>query len=228
MVREAATSFKEFRNFLYSEILKKACVPRFISDGVITEQNENRFFPAGTAQTVFSLDTLEQLFALVTGTGQLSSQGLLPSRLAQQVVIRKLHTFLAILIISKCDIEALLAFIQKLVAPETWTENENKLAQLPHEHSRGLRAILGADDATADLFMEKQHDFLAPVIRKNQEVTGRYRRRPYVSERSIGEGSFGKIYEVIVRSTNTFPLNPLHRFVASRSHSLDLLLTYAA
>lgn len=139
--------------------------------------------------------------------------------------IRKLHVFLAILIVSKCDIEALLAFTQKLVAPETWTDSEHKLAQLPHEHSRGLRAILGADDATADLFMEKQHDFLAPVIRKNQEVTGRYRRRPYVSERSIGEGSFGKIYEVIVRSTNTFSFNIHMVIVASQNHALDLGLT---
>jgi hypothetical protein len=199
MVREAATSFKEFRNALYSTLLAHACIPQSDIEGVVTEHHEKRFFPAGTAKTVFTLGTLEQLFALVMHKGQLPSLGLHPSQLAQRVVTHKLHVFLAILIISKCDIEAILAFTQKLVNPEEWTEVERKIARLPHEHSRSLRAILGDDDVTADLFLEKQHEFLAPIIEKNKENKGRYRRVPYVKERLIGSGSFGRIFEVKVR-----------------------------
>ena len=192
-----ARSFKDLRDILYKSLVDNACVPQVDIDGVVTEQLEKRFFPAGTADQVLTRNKLEQLFTLVIATGQLPALDLRPAQLARQVETRKLHVFLAILITSKCDIEALLSFTEKLVASRAWTEADRKLATLPVEHRGSLRTLLG-DDVTADIFFQKQHDFFAPIIEKNKEVRGHFRRVPYVREKLIGQGSFGKIYEVVV------------------------------
>ncbi|KAH8702724.1 kinase-like domain-containing protein [Phaeosphaeriaceae sp. PMI808] len=192
------TSFRDLRDTLYKSLVTCVCIPQLEIDGRITDQLEKRFFPAGTAEKILTPSVLEQLFiSIITPTGQAHVLGVRPSQLVQQVEARKLHVFLAILITSKCDSEALLSFIERLVAPRTWTDTEHRLAKLPVEDINRLRPILG-DDPTADLFLQRQHDFFAPIIQKNKEVRGHFRRVPYKSEKLIGQGSFGKIYAVVI------------------------------
>jgi hypothetical protein len=191
MARNVAKTFKDVRSSLYTLLVARACIPQVDVDGTITEQLERRFFPAGTAEKVLTFDALERLLRWVTPTGFRSAE------LAQRVEIRNLHVFLAILIASQCDEDALSSFTKVLLTPPTWTETLMKLAKLPTERIGDLRDIL-SDDPTADIFFQKQHDFFAPIIEKNREIRSLYRRVPYVREKLVGQGSFGKIYEVVV------------------------------
>jgi hypothetical protein len=191
MAHDDARRFKDLRNSLYTDLIAYAYIPEVEIDGVVTKQLERRFYPAGTAEKVLTFDALERLLALVTPTG------FRPVHLAQQVDVRKLHVFLAVLIASKCDIEALASFTETLLVPRIWTDALDGLAKLPTEHVGNLRDVLG-DEPTADIFFQKQHDFFAPIIEKNKEVRGQFRRVPYVREKLIGQGSFGRIYEVVV------------------------------
>jgi hypothetical protein len=188
------SDFRDLRNTLYKSLVAYRCVPKVEIDGVITDQLERSFFPAGTAAKVLTFNKLERLFKLLTPAERVP----LSAHLAQQVETRKLHEFLAILVVIRCDIEPLNSFTEKLVASKTWTAAEHALARLPAEHCDNLKTILG-DDLTADIFFQKQHDFFAPIIEKNKEIKSQFRRMPYVREKLIGQGSFGKIYEVVVR-----------------------------
>jgi hypothetical protein len=195
----ARDTFKGLRDSLYTSLTDHCCVPQVVDiDGSVADQLERRFFPAGTAAKVLTVSKLERLFTLVARqAGHKSPLLSNSSQLAQQAGIRKLHEFIAILIISRCDIEALVSFTEKLVATQTWTAAEHALARLPAERRDTLRAILG-DQVTADIFFQEQHDFFAAIIEKHKEIKGNFRRVPYVREKLIGQGSFGKIYEVVV------------------------------
>jgi hypothetical protein len=191
-------SFKELRDSLYRSLVARSCVPKEEhDDGVVTDQLEKRFFPEGTATNVLTPSKLERLFALVIATGHASLQVFHPRDLAQRLNHRRLHVYLAILITSKCDMESLLSFTENLVASRAWTDVERELAQLPVQHRGNLRRVLG-DDVTADIFFQKQYDFFAPVIVKYTEVKGQFHRLPYVNQKLIGQGSFGKIYKVVI------------------------------
>jgi hypothetical protein len=196
----ARDNFRDLRNTLYTNLVAYCCIPQVEIDGVVTDQLERPFFPAGTAAKVLTFNKLERLFTSIIPSGHVLLSSFSPAQLAQQAETRNLHEFLAILIVSRCDIEPLLSFTQKLVASQTWTDAERSLAQLPSQHRGSLRIIL-SDDVTADIFFQKQHDFFAPIIKKNKEVKSHFRRVPYVREKLIGQGSFGKIFEVVVRFT---------------------------
>ncbi|KAF2027483.1 kinase-like protein [Setomelanomma holmii] len=189
--------FKPLRDSLYRSLVALACVPRVWQEynESWVDQIEQRFFPAGTAEAVLTLSTLEQLFALIVATRDGQSLSVHPVRLAHQFEDRKLHTFLAILITSKCDIEPLISFTRKFVAPPIWTDADKALAELPSERRDSLRAVLG-DEVAVDFFFKGQHDFFAPIIGKNKEIRGSFRRLPYVKQKLIGQGSFGRIFEV--------------------------------
>lgn len=197
-------SFRDTRDALYRSLVAHSCVPRIEHDGVVTEQLEKRFFPAGTAAKVLTYSKLERLFTLLIATGYVPLVSFQPAQLAQELNARKLHVYLAVLVTSKCDIESLLSFTEKLVATRAWTEAQREIAVLPVpvQYKDRLLTVLG-DDVTADIFFQKQHDFFAPVIVKNKEVKGQFRRLPYVSEQLVGEGSFGKIFKVVVCPTNS-------------------------
>jgi hypothetical protein len=196
--RALDSTFKELRNILYTNLVGYCCIPQVEIDGVVTDQLERPFFPDGTATRVLTFSKLERLFTSIIPGGQAITAAFRPTQLAHNVEARMLHKFLAILIILRCDIQSFLSFTEKLVAPQTWTADDYALAKLPAEHRDSLRAIFG-DDMTANIFFQKQHDFFAPIIEKNKEVRSRFRRVPYVREKLIGQGSFGKIYEVDVR-----------------------------
>lgn len=197
MARDAERSFKDVRKSLYTDLTTYACVPEVEIDGVVTKETDKRFFPAGTAEKVLTIDALERLFTSISFPGATSALPLSPAQLARQVGSRKLHVFLAILITSNCDADVLLTVASRLLSPRPWTDTDNECVRLPLEHSDDLLVILG-DEVAADNFLQKQHEFLAPIIEKNKEIRGHFRRVPYVREKLIGQGSFGKIYDVLV------------------------------
>jgi hypothetical protein len=202
------TNFRKLRDYLYKKLVDVSCVPKEeLDDDVVTEQLEKRFFPAGTAAKVLTSSRLERLFTLVTATGHPPLLRFQPAQLAQQIEVRDLHNYVAILITSKCDIEPLISFTETLVATRTWSDTEQQLAALPVHNKSSVWAVIG-DDVTADIFFQKQHDFFAPIIVKNKEVRGQFRRLPYVRQKLIGEGSFGKIYKVVVRSSIPMKSHP--------------------
>ncbi|KAF2825835.1 kinase-like protein [Ophiobolus disseminans] len=190
-------NFRDLRDLLYRDLVALSCVPRVETDGIVTEQLERRFFPSGTATKVLTFSKLEQVFTLIIATGKIPSSVFHPAQLAQQLANRNLHVYLAILITSKCDIESLLSFTEKLVVNKDWTDADHELARLPAERRSSLRIVVG-DDVTADIFFQRQHDFFAPILEKNREVRGHFRRVPYLREKLIGQGSFGRVFEVVI------------------------------
>jgi hypothetical protein len=206
MARDAGTSFKDVRKSLYTELMAHACVPEVEIDGVVTKDTDKRFFPAGTAEKVLTSGALERLFTTICSTREVRALQLRPFQLGQQVNDRKLHGFLAILITSNCDADVFAGVTTSLLAPRPWTSSEIGLVKLPVENGNSLRAIFG-DDVAVDNFLQKQHEFCAPIIEKGKEIRGQFRRVPYVKEKLIGQGSFGKIYDVYVRVS--FPITAL-------------------
>jgi hypothetical protein len=199
MARTTGRSFKDVRKSLYMDLTAHAYIPMVVDiDGGVTKEVDKRFFPAGTAEKVLTPEALTRLFKTIASTQPESVLSLQPAQIAKQVETRKLHVFLAILITSNCDLEALSAFTTKLLAQTQWTNDDGEFVKLPIEDAESLQIIL-EDSVAADNFLQKQHEFFAAIIEKNKEVKGRFRRLPYVREKLIGQGSFGKIYDVSVR-----------------------------
>jgi hypothetical protein len=194
MARDAATSFKELRDALYEEFMSHACTPNVEVDGIPIPQPNQRFFPTGTAKRILDPKTLDRLCILA------ALSAIWPAHLGQAADIRSLHVFLAILIISRCDAHAFASVVRKLVIPTEWTDSHCELVKLPVVDSGILQQLWG-DDVMTEAFMSKQYEFLAPIIKGKTEIRGRFNRLPYINEKVIGQGSFGKVYEVEVRST---------------------------
>jgi hypothetical protein len=222
MKRDTATNFHDFRNTVREELMTYACIPQV--DDVTTNQVWRRFFPTGTAERVLDSETLDRLFVLVALDRQVVSVGSWPVNLGKKAYERELHVFLAILIVSKCDAKAFLSFVEKLVIPDIWTDTQRKLVELPIVHGDHLQELLGGDikidiytatsvthsnhfqdlldnDTMAVIIMSIQHEFLAPILEQNREITGQFRRMPYMAEKLIGQGLYSNVYEVVVRST---------------------------
>ncbi|PSN67175.1 kinase-like protein [Corynespora cassiicola Philippines] len=163
-------------------------------------QRDKRFFPKDTAKNVLGYEKLELLFDYLVADPQLRSRSLRPSWLAQNVLDRKLQNFLAILIYSHCRAQALIKFTLNLVATELWGLAEKERANLPTQDVDKLKDILGNDqDVVVDTFLGNQGLFFAAIIRKNQERKyNTWSTVPYQREKLIGEGSFGKIYMVVI------------------------------
>jgi hypothetical protein len=198
MALQAATSFNELRDALCNKLMSYACIPN-VENVVITSQLERRFFPTGTAERILDPKTLDRLFALAALHMGMVGEGSWPAHLGQIADNRKLHIFLAILIISRCDAHAFASVVRRLVLPTEWNDSHRELVKLPVVDSGSLQQLCG--DRVSETFMSRQHEFLAPVIEEKTEIRGQFRRLPYIKEKVIGQGSFGKVYEVEVRST---------------------------
>ena len=190
--------FDACRNNLYQKLATRACTPKVETDDGRTPLNRHGvFFPAGTAEKVLSIENLEQLFTHVLASPTCPNFSSTAVDLARRVDMRKLQKFIAITIVLNCDLKAMISFTSHLVAPRTLSEDVRKNSALPLENPTFAKSVLG-NEATANLFLEKQYEFLAPVIKKYKEVKGDFRRLPYVKEKQIGKGSFGTVYKVEV------------------------------
>ncbi|KAH7401701.1 kinase-like domain-containing protein [Pyrenochaeta sp. MPI-SDFR-AT-0127] len=206
MARNSA-SFEDLCDSLYRSLYAHLCVPVLEEEQIDpvsndtcikeTEQPGKCFFPVGTAEQVFRSDELEQLFNLVTISEQPPLTRTHTSTLITNIIERKLLPFLATLIYSRCRMKALRTFIHYLVANDTWSNADKAWSKLPVNNDARLRRTLG-DDVTANTFINHQDLFCAAIIDTNQEVKHDFRRVPYVRERLIGQGSFGKIYRVVI------------------------------
>jgi hypothetical protein len=185
-------SFEELRDAIYRSLARSACIPELHDGTTVTLQPEKRFFPAGTSETILTPNELERLFRAILGEGVTGLHLPSPARLAAQVKEQKLHIFLAVLIISNCDVHGLRSFVQRLISGPS-------LPNLPLRDVDSLRAIVDSE-VVVDIFLQRQHEFFAPILQKHKEVKGDFRRLPYETEKHIGQGSFGKIYEVKVCS----------------------------
>jgi hypothetical protein len=204
MALDGATIFKDFRDALYEKFMSCACTPNVEINGVMTSQPEKRFFPTGTAERILDPKILEQLlFGALWYWGQLR-EGYLDCPLSQIAVDQKLHIFLAILIVSQCDAQTLArtlkSVVNRVLLARRWTELHEELTKLPLNHDGSLQKLC-EDHMLTDIFMKKQHEFFAPIIKRKTEIRGPFRRLPYTSEKVIGQGSLGQVYAVVVRLT---------------------------
>ncbi|KAK8115138.1 kinase-like protein [Apiospora kogelbergensis] len=164
-----------------------------------------RFAVSGTAAGVLHYDNLLQLFSSLAPSRQRSAEaefGISGDDFASRVDERKLHEFLAILIFASCDVDAARKFTAKLVATSDWPRRDQsgrKVGTLPVD--RGDCEELFGDVATADQFLKNQAYFCTVTLyEKEQNVFEKHdgRRFPYLEERPLSEGSFGKVYAVNV------------------------------
>ncbi|KAL2841864.1 kinase-like domain-containing protein [Aspergillus pseudoustus] len=168
-----------------------------------------RFAPVGTAEQVLHADKLRRFFlslhqpddAALELDQQRGHSERAVEKYVARVTERKLHRFLAILIIAGCSITAARAAVVKLVAADTWPIAGSKgrsICSLPVAREE-LDAIFSQDGIAADKFLGKQAYFCPVILRENEEVRLEeidYRRLPYLEEHSIGKGSFGHVFSV--------------------------------
>src|SRR5690348_14697033 len=113
MARDAQ-DFRALRGELHVRLSEEARIPVSLDNqGVARPKPNERFFPDGSAKKVFTASKLERLFNVVAAAApDLTSP---PQRLAQEVERQQIHNYLAILIDSNGDLDALVAFTRRVV-----------------------------------------------------------------------------------------------------------------
>lgn len=190
----------------------------------LDNEPDKRFFPVDTAEKVLQPDKLEELFNFVAPEGRAGIN------LCRAVKDRKLHTFLAILVYSRCKLEAWVRVTDVLIASPTWPvvgSHGQNLAELPL-HPGTARELFGEDLVAADLFCKNQQYFCAVVLRKKEEVRCHgHRRVPYLEDEEIGTGAYGKVYRVVIARHHFYDpgeqmSNPHRKELARKDFVLDL------
>jgi serine/threonine protein kinase len=162
-----------------------------------------RFATNGTAERVLHEDLLNRLFRCLPEANHTVVQqfGLPGEELAARVDERDLHKFLAVLIFASCGIEAARIFTRKLVAANQWPlvgdASEKGIQTLPASR----RDLLGIfrDTVIVDKFCSSQACFSTVTIQNRQETpieSLTSQRLPYLEEKEIGSGDFGKVFRV--------------------------------
>ncbi|KAK5637026.1 hypothetical protein RRF57_012738 [Xylaria bambusicola] len=152
-----------------------------------------RFALRDLAQGVLGEESLRKFYRCVSGTGGQASFAIDEPDFFIRVQERKLEPFIATLIFINAPIAAVRAFITSVAGPPDNNE------RLPLKESR-LNEIFHGDSATVDNFFDNQHRFCTLVLFQDgthmeidEDDTARL---PYMNERPIGEGAFGRVYEV--------------------------------
>lgn len=159
-------------------------------------EDRDRFAAKGTAKEVLTSSLLRQFFRALdlseTSTAALSD--LDEDHLLERIFDRDLYDFLATLIYITCNIHAARTFVTELLVKDIWSENSYRL---PVE--RRVLQSLFRDQITIDKFLDSQACFCAIVICKGRNIVIKHKKRvllPYLDERPLGEGSFGKVFKV--------------------------------
>ena len=164
-----------------------------------------RFAPSGTAEKVLLRDNSLPLFfhsLALHGNTATEQLRLTEAEFVERIENRQLYDFLALLIFTNCSIEAARAFTSKLVAGAIWPvrgRETGDISSLPA--SRDDLIDLFGNEVDADQFFNRQAPFCTVMIRKRGEVTIenlKARRLPYLKERPLAEGSFGKVFKVTI------------------------------
>lgn len=154
------------------------------------------FAAKGTAKEVLTNSLLRRFFKSLdlSGHSTASLDELSEDRLLRRIAERDLYDFLATLIHIACNIHAARSFVTELLAKDNWYKD---LHSLPVE--RNVLDSLFNHQITTNKFLGSQACFCAIVIRKAEKVViknNRMRLLPYLDEKRIGEGSYGRVYKV--------------------------------
>ncbi|KAF0320827.1 ankyrin repeat protein [Colletotrichum asianum] len=115
---------------------------------------------------------------------------------------RHLHNFIAIIAFAGCSIDAARVFTTKLAATDIWPAEQSHIrdaTSLPADRDSLREFFMGCDSNDADFFFGTQAIFCTVVLRQREEVTvqdSETQRLPYLEEKLLGKGSFGKVYMV--------------------------------
>lgn len=158
-----------------------------------------RFATMETAEAVFNYNNMQLFYQSLTTSDFKAEErlGITKKAFVERIRERKLHTFLAILIFARGDVQAARTFTSKLVAAATWPPAGRGQNLLPADQE-WLRQFFG-DFVTAQEFFAKQAGFCTVVIRKREEITIRSpgaQRLPYLEEKLLAQGSFGTVFGV--------------------------------
>lgn len=167
----------------------------------------HQFAPRGTAAAVLHRQNLSRWFNSLDN----NQLGIDEATFITRIRSRSLHDFLAILISAAEPLEAAQRFVLVLVADESWP------ITLPGQHGDDHLASLPASDAQLkylfpDAFHAHQFDshqatFCPVVLKRRAEVSvqrPQSQRLPYLSEQPIAQGSFGKVYKVLIAKGHFF------------------------
>ncbi|KAL2816012.1 hypothetical protein BDW59DRAFT_177472 [Aspergillus cavernicola] len=166
------------------------------------DEENLRFMPRGAAEKVLHQDKLLRFFkSLVTpGTTAVNQFGFIEKDLATRVNERHLHDYLAVLIFASCPSWTARRFTTRLVASNTWpvrSKTGKNICSLPAEREE-LEELFD-DHGAANKFLMNEGIFCPVEIDKRKEVrvpeNGRW-RLPYLEEKCLQEGSFGKVFKV--------------------------------
>ncbi|GLI79203.1 hypothetical protein PoHVEF18_007531 [Penicillium ochrochloron] len=153
-----------------------------------------KFAPRGTAETLLRGPRLLQFFQSLS-LPEVAIQALDPpyeETLARRLREKRLHDFLAILICSNREIEAVQNFVIKVLARESWAAERCSLPT-----NRETLTELFEDTMATERFLAQQAIFCAAVISVGAEVSIQNVKEqilPYKKEKVIGKGSFGKVF----------------------------------
>ncbi|KAF4903414.1 putative cyclin-dependent kinase 9 [Colletotrichum viniferum] len=115
---------------------------------------------------------------------------------------RSLHNFIAIIAFAGCSIDAARVFTTKLAAADIWPVKQSHIkdaTSLPADRDSLREFFVGCDSNDADVFFGSQAIFCTVVLLQREEVIvhdSETQRLPYLKEKQIGSGSFGKVYMV--------------------------------
>ncbi|KAJ5369227.1 kinase-like domain-containing protein [Penicillium cataractarum] len=157
---------------------------------------DHRFIIRGTAQEVLHEEKLVRLFQSLhfPDIGSEFSNPTFEEFLARRLNEKRLHNFLAVLIFSMYDIEAVQKFSTKVLATESWPAIG---CSLPTSQQT-LKQLFGENSASYP-FLANQAIFCPAVIVKGSRIlvpSLEEQRLPYLQEEPLGQGSLASVFKV--------------------------------
>ncbi|KAI0514630.1 hypothetical protein F5B22DRAFT_656618 [Xylaria bambusicola] len=185
-------SLVTFRHDLY-EIIRSRLLLK-------AEKDPNtRFALKDLAQEVLGEESLRRFYRCVSGTGGQTRFAIDETDFFVRVQEKRLEPFIVTLIFITAPIAAARAFVTSVIEPPDNNE------RLPLKKSR-LEEIFHGDSATVDHFLANQHRFCTLVLFQegtHMEIDDDDTARlPCMNERPIGEGAFGRVYEVKIPTSH--------------------------
>jgi hypothetical protein len=171
------------------------------------EDYEHRFIIRGTAQKVLQGKKMIRLFeSLHLPEIGFRSLGVpLEAYLVENLNKKHLHNFLAILIFSMCDIEAVQKFAIKVLATESWPAGRCSLPT-----SQEILTELFEEQIASHPFLANQAMFCPVVITKGSAIlvpSLENQRLPYLHEEPLSERFPGSVFKVKIARGHLY--NPL-------------------
>ncbi|RDA86581.1 hypothetical protein CP532_5986 [Ophiocordyceps camponoti-leonardi (nom. inval.)] len=156
------------------------------------------FATRGTSSQVLRDDQLRRFMRSLN----LCRPPFIEAHFAEKVKERELHDFIATLILTSCTAKAARTFVINLTAAPIQPMRDSSVeatGRLPVSTDQ-LKELFGNEN-DAHKFSTKQAYFCAFVIREGEEVCVKddgFQRQPYLQQQFLNQGSFGKVYSVVI------------------------------